>query len=624
MSDRGKFRTEKGTHDILPPDTAVWNLVEQTARDVFTDYGFGEIRLPIFEQTELFARSIGADTDVVSKEMYTFEDYDAEDLLELRSAVLAWAPNLEDRYKSYFDFQNRIAKFLQSAGEAFRKKEIPHTAETQRLFGQIDVVRERLQLAVPLGEGETAPMVGQLRDLVRQVHFGDSITLRPEATASVCRAYIQHGMRTWPQPVKLYYVGPMFRRERPQRGRYRQFYQIGAEVLGQSDVPTIDAELIEMLFVFFRRVGFSDLRLSINSIGDQVCRAGYVDALRRALVEFRGELGPDSQRRIETNPLRILDSKVPSEQAIIEKLPRITNFLCGECLAHFERVREELDRRDIPYRVDWRLVRGLDYYTRTTFEIVAEGLGSQDAICGGGRYDGLVEILGGPPTKGIGFAIGTDRLLIAAGKTTQRQDPIEQGYLTDLSKALQRPDVAVLATSPDIWNQAAKLASDLRSRGLFVYIPRRGAKVGQGLESAGKLGVQVAILVGEDELRTGTYRVRVLAPAEPKGRRDLNIKIDEILRYGKLVKLRQDLEKALLVRLTSRDDKKHITLQQAIRRLVEDKILPERIKRSLEDLVPVMNRAIHGRYLASSSVDWALAVGNLILNEIERLRTIRN
>ena len=305
MAEKRQFRAIKGTRDILPPDSALWNSFEQTARNIFESYNFGEIRLPIFEETELFARSIGADTDVVGKEMYTFEDRDES-----------------------------------------------------------------------------------------------SVSLRPEATASVARAYIEHGMHTLPGNVKLYYVGPMFRRERPQKGRYRQFYQIGAEVLGQSDAPAIDAEVLEMLLVLFRRAGLTSTTLYVNSIGCRECRPKYVEMLREELRKVKDSLGADSQRRIETNPLRVLDSKVPAEQPIIEKLPRISDHLCADCREHFAKLKEELNLRGIAYQENWRLVRGLDYYTRTTFEVTAAGLGSQNAVCGGGRYDGLVELLGGPPTKG--------------------------------------------------------------------------------------------------------------------------------------------------------------------------------------------------------------------------------
>src|SRR5882762_2910365 len=217
----------------------------------------------------------------------------------------------------------------------------------------------------------------------------ERLSLRPEATASVCRAYIEHGMQQLPQPVKLYYMGPMFRRERPQKGRYRQFYQIGAEVLGGSDAPAIDAEVIETVMTFFDRLELQGVHLDINSIGDRKCRPKYVELLRAELLKVKDKLGPDSQRRIETNPLRVLDSKLESEQAIIATLPHIADHLCEECAAHYAAVKHQLEMRGVIYRENWRLVRGLDYYMRTTFEITAQGLGSQNAVCGGGRVSSV-------------------------------------------------------------------------------------------------------------------------------------------------------------------------------------------------------------------------------------------
>ncbi len=341
------FQAIKGVRDILPPESALWNRVEQAAREIFHSYGYGEIRLPILEETELFARSIGADTDVVSKEMYTFEDRPY---------------GIDEPTRRYLVEQRGVLPFT-------------------------------------------------------------LLTLRPEATASVVRAYIEHGMQTRPGNVKLYYVGPMFRHERPQKGRYRQFYQIGAELLGPSDHPALDAEVIEMLLAFFARVNLHGAKLYINSIGDKNCRPAYVERLRGELQKVRDKLGPDSQRRIETNPLRVLDSKLPEEQPIIDKLPHIADHLCDACRAHYAELKRQLELRKIEYEENWRLVRGLDYYMRTTFEITAPGLGSQNAVCGGGRYDGLVELLGGPATtKGIGFAIGTDRLMLSlqeAGATAK-------------------------------------------------------------------------------------------------------------------------------------------------------------------------------------------------------------
>ena len=269
-------------------------------------------------------------------------------------------------------------------------------------------------------------------------------------------------MQQLPQPVKLYYMGPMFRRERPQKGRYRQFYQIGAEILGGPDAPAIDAELIEMLMTFFDKCGLQGTELSINSIGHAAdnCRRGYVAKLRAELEKVKDKLGADSQRRIETNPLRVLDSKLEHEQAIIATLPHIADHLCDECKAHYAAVKRELELRGVIYRENWRLVRGLDYYMRTTFEITAQGLGSQNAVCGGGRYDGLVELLGGPPTKGIGFAIGEDRLILSlqeGGKAPARARP----------RRLTSPGWAKMPTPPPI--RAAKDSAQRR-------LPRRAAR----------------------------------------------------------------------------------------------------------------------------------------------------
>ncbi len=408
MAEKRQFRAIKGTRDILPPDSALWNRFEQTARNIFESYGFGEIRLPIFEETELFARSIGADTDVVGKEMYTFEDRDES-----------------------------------------------------------------------------------------------SVSLRPEATASVARAYIEHGMHTLPGNVKLYYIGPMFRRERPQKGRYRQFYQIGAEVLGQSDAPAIDAEVLEMLLVLFQRAGLTGTTLYVNSIGCKECRPKYVELLREELRKVKDSLGPDSQRRIETNPLRVLDSKVSAEQAIIEKLPRISDHLCDDCREHFAKLKEELNLRGIAYQENWRLVRGLDYYTRTTFEVTAAGLGSQNAVCGGGRYDGLVELLGGPPIKGIGFAIGTDRAILSLQENQNSPKPLVLAVYIAWMTAKTYPT-------------AVQIARKLRECGLGVELPPEEMKFKKSLGLADKLGARYALIIGEDEVASGTYTLKNLAEGEQK------------------------------------------------------------------------------------------------------------
>jgi len=401
--ERRKFKAIKGTRDLLPQETALWNRVEQTAHEVFATFGFGEIRVPVFEPTELFARAVGGETDIVSKEMYTFEDRD-----------------------------------------------------------------------------ET------------------SVSLRPEATASVCRAYIEHGMQQLPQPVKLFYIGPMFRRERPQKGRYRQFYQIGAEVLGGTDAPAIDAEVIEMVMTFFEKLELRGVQLSVNSIGCRECRPKYVELLRSELLKVKDSLGPDSQRRIDTNPLRVLDSKLESEQAIIAKLPRIGDHLCKGCAEHYAAVKRELDLRGLKYRENWRLVRGLDYYTRTTFEMTAQGLGSQDSVCGGGRYDGLVELLGGPPTKGIGFAIGEDRLILSLQESGQA--PVARGR-----------DVYIAWMGETARATAVRAAKTLRNAGFSVELPPVEQKFGKALGQADKLGAKYALILGDNEVTSGEWTLKTLA-----------------------------------------------------------------------------------------------------------------
>ncbi|MBI3485079.1 MAG: histidine--tRNA ligase [Acidobacteria bacterium] len=347
-----------------------------------------------------------------------------------------------------------------------------------------------------------------------------SESLRPEATASVCRAYIEHGMHTWPGNVKLYYVGPMFRRERPQKGRYRQFYQIGAEVLGQSDAPAIDAEVIEMLLAFFDRCGLVGYSTHVNSIGCKECRPKYVAKLKEALIEHINELKADSQRRVETNPLRVLDSKLPEEQAVIEKLPRITDHLCDACRAHYAEVKKQLDLRGVAYQENWRLVRGLDYYMRTTFEITAPGLGSQNAVCGGGRYDGLVELLGGQPTKGIGFAIGTDRLILSLQETK------DAGKMP----AVQGLDVFIAWMGAASQPAAVKIARKLREAGFSVEVPAEEMKFKKSIGLADKLGARFALIIGENELKEGKYALKRLSDGvqEKVGANELVEKVKQI------------------------------------------------------------------------------------------------
>jgi histidyl-tRNA synthetase len=309
-------------------------------------------------------------------------------------------------------------------------------------------------------------------------------------------------MQQLPQPVKLYYMGPMFRRERPQKGRYRQFYQIGAEILGGPDAPAIDAEVIDMLMTFFDKLGLEGATLYINSIGHSApnCRSAYVEKLKSELEKIKDKLGPDSQRRIDTNPLRVLDSKLENEQQYIEKLPRIADHLCEDCAANYAAVKRELELRGVFYQENWRLVRGLDYYMRTTFEITAPGLGSQNAVCGGGRYDGLVELLGGPPTKGIGFAIGEDRLIMSL---------LESGHSPLATR--HSPLLYIAWMGDKAYATAVRAAKDLRHAGFRVELPPVAQKFGKALGQADKLGAKYALILGEDEVAEGTWTLKTLA-----------------------------------------------------------------------------------------------------------------
>jgi len=461
MAKKARFQAIKGTRDLLPPETELWNRVEQTAREVFATFGFGEIRPPIFESTELFARSIGTETDVVSKEMYSFPlrpDEGETTGVEPSTAALA---------REIFD--------------------VPAAESTSR-------AESKDPLAKATFEAKSR---------------SELVSLRPEATASVCRAYIENGMHALPQPVKLYYTGPMFRRERPQKGRYRQFYQIGAEVLetlqpGQggakdsSKDAATDAEVIEMVMGFFARLELQSVQLEINSIGCRECRPKYVEVLRAELLKVKDKLGPDSQRRIEANPLRVLDSKLETEQEIIAKLPRISDHLCADCAKQYQEVKRQLGLRGVAYKENWRLVRGLDYYMRTTFEITAQGLGSQNAVCGGGRYDGLVELLGGLPTKGIGFAIGEDRLILSL---------LEAGK-GDVAKGR---DVYIAWMGEKALSTAIQAARKLRDAGFRVELPPAEQKFSKALGQADRLGSRYALILGEDEVASGQWTLKTLA-----------------------------------------------------------------------------------------------------------------
>lgn len=452
-----KYRLVRGQRDLLPPETKLWVRVERAAHELFESFGFGEIRLPIMETAELFEKSVGTDTDVGGKELYYWVD----------------SPRANKAIRSV-RWKAKMTATKVSERNSSARAELLRAADAE----DFDTLAET-----------------------------DRVALRPEATASVCRAYVEHGMHSLPQPLKLYYIGPMFRRDRPQKGRYRQFYQIGAEVIeppkaggyGWMEDAATDADVIEMLTTFFAKVGLADTTLHINSIGDKECRPLYVELLRAELNKVKDRLGLDSQRRIKTNPLRILDSKIEDEQELIETLPRISEHLCEPCRDHYKALKHHLDRRRVKYQENWRLVRGLDYYVRTTFEITAKGLGSQNAVCGGGRYDGLVEMLGGPKgTKGIGFAIGEDRLILSlqeSGKGT-----VTAGR-----------DVYIAWMGENAHTVAISTATGLRAVGLSVELPPVEQKFGKALGQAAKLGAKVAVILGEDEVASGEYTVKTLS-----------------------------------------------------------------------------------------------------------------
>jgi histidyl-tRNA synthetase len=399
----------------LPPETALWNFVEAAVRDVFRSYNFQEIRTPIFESTELFARGVGEETDIVAKEMYTWED------------------------------RSRAAS-----------------------------------------------------------EKGQSLTLRPENTAGVVRAYIEHKM--WDRGLnKLYYIGPQFRRERPQKGRYRQFYQIGAEVVGPSSAgsesPARDAEVLEMLATLLDRLDISNWNLQLNSVGCPNDRTAFNEALRKALEPVQDKMCADCQRRAGTNPLRVFDCKVPEDQPIIEKLPRISQFLDEGCRTHFEAVQAILTKVGVPFTLNDRLVRGLDYYTRTAFEFTHGALGAQNAILGGGRYDGLSESLGGPPAPGIGFAIGEDRLVMS----------LQEKAAAD--SVLRKPDVYI-APMAGMNADAALLARELRRHDVVIEVGDDTFRLKKSFEAATKAQSKYILIVGENEVKTDAFALKNLASGE--------------------------------------------------------------------------------------------------------------
>ena len=422
------IKSVRGTRDLLPPETAVWNFVEAAARDVFRVYNFHEIRTPILEDLQLFKRSVGEETDIVSKEMF------------------AW----EDRAR----------------------------AESEK---------------------------------------GQWLALRPENTAGVVRAYIEHKLWERPGLQKLFYIGPQFRRERPQKGRYRQFYQIGAEVIGPSaagsESPAVDAEVLEMLATLLNRVGISGWELQLNSVGCANCRPKYLAALQEALRGVVKNMCSDCQRRAETNPLRVFDCKVPEDQPIIETLPRMSDYMDESCRAHFQAVQDILRSLEVPFVLNSRLVRGLDYYTRTAFEFTHGALGAQNAILGGGRYDGLSENLGGPPAPGIGFAIGEDRFVMAIQESAE--------------VVSSKPDVYIAPLGTGMDREAARLARELRRHDVIVELGNEGFRLKKSLETASKIGARFALIVGENEIKSNQFALKNLSTGEQASvpRTELSIRI---------------------------------------------------------------------------------------------------
>ncbi len=410
-----KIQSIRGVKDILPTEMPLWHRLETTARRLLETSGYGEIKIPVFEATELFARSIGGATDIVEKEMYTFPDRD-----------------------------------------------------------------------------------------------GKSLTLRPEGTASVMRAYIEHHLWAEAPLTKVYYVGPMFRHERPQAGRFRQFHQIGAEALGSAS-PLLDAEQLVLLDRLFHALGVTPTTLLLNSLGCPICRPRYRDALKAFLATRLDQLCEACRRRYETNPLRILDCKREECRAATQDAPSITGYLGQECVQHFDAVKAALDDVGLAYRIEPRLVRGLDYYTKTAFEFTAEGLGAQNTIAAGGRYDGLVEALGGPSTPGVGFALGIERVVAL----------LKQG-----SGFPRPPGVFIAALGEAAGRRLASLLTALRDAGIRTETDYDRGSLKSQLRKADKLGARYTVILGDDEIAQAQAVVRDMDTKAQHA-----VALDELLAY---------------------------------------------------------------------------------------------
>jgi histidyl-tRNA synthetase len=402
------YKAPRGTADILPEEQSYWRFIEDKAVALCRLYGYQRLDTPAFEDFQLFTRSIGEGTDIVTKEMYTFED-----------------------------------------------------------------------------------------------RSGNILALRPEGTAPVCRAYLEHGMDNLPQPVKLYYLAAIFRYERPQSGRYRQHYQFGFEAVGEGD-PALDAEVIEMAWQFFSSLGLKNLFLFLNSIGCKVCRPRYLENLKDYYSDRLSGLCPDCKSRFEKNPLRLLDCKKPACYSVAEAAPKSVNFLCRECLAHFEAVVGYLEALKLPFELNHRLVRGLDYYTKTVFEIQPPGEGAQNALGGGGRYDNLIEELGGKPTPAIGFAAGMERVVLNLKK--------QKVAVPDLAA----PPIFIAYLGNEAKLEAMKLASALRDNRIAAIVATGDRSLKGQLRLANSLGSNYATIIGEDEVRSGMVTLRNMMTGEQK------------------------------------------------------------------------------------------------------------
>jgi histidyl-tRNA synthetase len=538
------IKAPRGTRDLLPPDTALWNFVEAAVRDVFRAYNFQEIRTPIFESTDLFARGVGEETDIVAKEMFTWQDGErfnerqlidawleknrADDAAHVQAgrvnqyAVGMWLADLNDLGVIHvmrgiqgpapanlpISREEFVAFAPNVSFDAIEKLRKARRIAKERYANEFGNQAIYLRLVVPANATSNSPWV-HTEDVEIEGFAGiffssaQSLTLRPENTAGVVRAYIEH--KLWDRGLnKLFYIGPQFRRERPQKGRYRQFYQIGAEVIGPptsgSESPARDAEVLELLATLLDRLGVTGWTLELNSIGTPEDRVKFNEALRKALEPVVGKMCADCQRRAITNPLRVFDCKVPEDQPIIEKLPRISQFLGEASRAHFAEVQEILKSVEVPFTLNDRLVRGLDYYTRTAFEFTHGALGAQNAILGGGRYDGLSEALGGPAAPGIGFAIGEDRLVMSLAESAE--------------SIVRNPDVYIAPFGAGMNREAARLARELRRHDLVVDLGDESFRLKKSFEAANKMGARYILIVGENEVKADAFALKHLASGE--------------------------------------------------------------------------------------------------------------